>query len=150
MCDRTNEFLSIVQSLSQKIVTKEKRIPDLPKSRSAFHEAASDIAKDIQRTSKSLSMLTKLIRRQGLFDDPSEEINTLVVRIKEDLSEINTKCDTAQQYIDSQKSAYRYIVHIIIEELFMYCNIVQHSSEAVFESLSESRGAAKVGVDECH
>lgn len=127
MADRTHEFMKYVQenilndptlssastvpssssvaSSSSSIIYKNKK-PDIngPQTKSAFIEAASDIAKGIQNTSKVLSKLTKLVRRQGLFDDPTDEINNFVYRIKEDLNELNSKCDAAQQYVDMNKS----------------------------------------------
>jgi syntaxin 5 len=110
MCDRTQELLKLVQEVSINDIStgdgKKRYEVIVPKNKSTFLEAAGDIAKGIQHTSRALSTLTKLVRRQGLFDDPTEEINNLVYRIKEDLAELNTKCDTAQQYIDSQKSSY--------------------------------------------
>lgn len=50
--------------------------------------------------------MTGLVKRQGLFDDPTDEINTLIYRIKQDLDEMNNKCDTAQHFIDSKKSMF--------------------------------------------
>ncbi len=44
------------------------------------------------------------MRRQGLFDDPSEEINNLIYRIKQDLDDLNNKCDSAQKYIETKKA----------------------------------------------
>ena len=46
------------------------------------------------------------MKRQGLFDDPTDEINTLIYRIKQDLDEMNNKCDTAQHFIESKKSMF--------------------------------------------
>lgn len=94
--DRTNEFNQYVRvetsssnksltSVSNRSVTAKlsRSLPDVPKSRSAFQDAASDIAKGVHRTSNTLSRLTKLVRRQGLFDDPTEEINNMIFRIKQ-------------------------------------------------------------------
>jgi hypothetical protein len=53
-----------------------------------------------------MAKLTKLVKKQGLFDDPTEEINALIFRIKENLDELNSKCDSAQQYVDSRKSSF--------------------------------------------
>ena len=50
-----------------------------------------------------LTKLTQLVKRQGLFDDPTEEINNLIFRIKEDLGELNSKCDRAQEFVDDKK-----------------------------------------------
>jgi predicted RNase H-like nuclease (RuvC/YqgF family) len=71
--------------------------------KTAFQDTSSEIAKGIHRTSGLLSKLTQLVKRQGLFDDPTEEINNLIFRIKEDLGELNSKCDNAQNYVDEKK-----------------------------------------------
>jgi len=73
------------------------------KSTTDFRDAAADIAKGIHRTSSTLSKLTKLVRKQGLFDDPTEEINSLIYTIKQDLDGLNSKCDVAQQFVDAKK-----------------------------------------------
>ena len=71
--------------------------------KTAFQDTSSDIAKGIHRTSGLLTKLTQLVKRQGLFDDPTEEINNLIFRIKEDLGELNSKCDRAQDFVDDKK-----------------------------------------------
>jgi syntaxin 5 len=78
---------------------------EVPKTRTAFHEAASEIARGIHKSSASLVKLTKLVRQQGLFDDSSDEINTLIFRIKQDLDELNTKCDSAQKFVENNRHA---------------------------------------------
>ena len=72
--------------------------------RTIFQETSSEIAKGINRTSGLLTKLTQLVKRQGLFDDPTEEINNLIFRIKEDLGDLNNKCDVAQKYVDDKKA----------------------------------------------
>ena len=57
----------------------------------------------IHRTSGLLTKLTQLVKRQGLFDDPTDEINNLIFRIKEDLGDLNGKCDKAQDFVDEKK-----------------------------------------------
>jgi syntaxin 5 len=103
MADRTHEFLQIAQVLHNASAGGGQLKQSAPKSRTAFHDAAEEIAKGIHRTSGVLNKLTKLVRRQGLFDDPTEEINSLIYRIKQDLDELNTKCDSAQQFVDQKK-----------------------------------------------
>ena len=108
MCDRTQEFLKYVSSTkpaSSSSFAAKKQL-EVPKSRTAFNEAASDVAKGVHKTSALLTKLTNLVRRQGLFDDPTEEINTLIFRIKQDLDDLNGKCDAAQQYVDGKKSMF--------------------------------------------
>eukprot|EP00605_Chrysophyceae_sp_TOSAG23-4_P002624 GSChrysophyteH1.ASY1.ANO1.2896.1 assembled CDS len=105
MSDRTREFLSIVREYDKTSKSSASSSNSKVQSRSAFQEAAGEIARGIHRTSKSLSNLSKLVQRQGLFDDPTEEINSLIFRIKQELADLNSKCDSAQQYVDSQKSS---------------------------------------------
>ena len=100
--DRTQEFFQICSS-SGANVGKLGRGHEIPKTKTAFHDAAADIARGVHRTSAVLNKLTKLVRRQGLFDDPTEEINNLIFRIKQDLDELNTKCDSAQEYVNGKK-----------------------------------------------
>lgn len=111
MCDRTQEFLRLTGQQKSKTssdppVIASKKTPEVPKTKTAFNEAASEIARGIHKTSALLTKLSNLVRRQGLFDDPTDEINNLIYRIKQDLDELNGKCDSAQQYIESKKSMF--------------------------------------------
>lgn len=107
MCDRTKEFLNLVTLKSQSAKLKNDRSMSIePKSRSAFYEATAEIGSGIQTASIMLSQLTKLVRRQGLFDDSSQDIDAMVFNIKQALTELNSKCDNAQTYVDSKKSSY--------------------------------------------
>ena len=83
--------------------SKKSTIVDVPKTKTAFQDSSGEIARGINRTSGLLLKLTQLVKRQGLFDDPTEEINNLVFRIKEDLDTLNSQCDTAQKYVDQKK-----------------------------------------------
>lgn len=103
--DRTKEFEKLITGKGT-AVKQSSRAPAV-KSASAFNEAASEIARGVHKTSQVLAKLTKLVQSQGLFDDPTEEINGLIFRIKQELADLNTKCDSAQQYVDSQKRGYR-------------------------------------------
>lgn len=80
-----------------------KKIHEIPSSRSEFHNTTADIAAGIHRTTSTLGDLTRLVRQQGLFDDPTEQINSLIVRIKTDISDLNSKCDSAQQFVENSK-----------------------------------------------
>eukprot|EP00428_Durinskia_dybowskii_P065843 CAMPEP_0170384080 /NCGR_PEP_ID=MMETSP0117_2-20130122/15811_1 /TAXON_ID=400756 /ORGANISM="Durinskia baltica, Strain CSIRO CS-38" /LENGTH=330 /DNA_ID=CAMNT_0010639813 /DNA_START=49 /DNA_END=1038 /DNA_ORIENTATION=- len=110
MCDRTQEFLKQVATTkpvaSSSGLYSAKKGLEVPKTRTAFNEAASEVAKGVHKTSALLTKLTNLVRRQGLFDDPTEEINGLIFRIKQDLDDLNSKCDAAQQYVDGKKSMF--------------------------------------------
>lgn len=110
MCDRTQDFLRIVAGTSGSGVDLSRRgavnAADVPKTSTAFNQAAAEIARGVHKTSAILAKLTNLVRRQGLFDDPTDEINNLIYRIKQDLDDLNSKCDSAQQYIDGKKSMF--------------------------------------------
>ena len=102
MCDRTPDFIQCVEGCAtSQVSTVKKRVGEVPKTRTAFHNDASDIAKGIHRTSGILNKLTKLVRQQGLFDDSSDEINNLIFRVKQDLDELNSKCETAQLFVNA-------------------------------------------------
>lgn len=104
MCERTQDFQSFVQLANGSNITKKKKAQDSPKNKNSFNDAAGEIARGVHKTSTMLTKLSILVRKQGLFDDPTEDINTLIFRIKQDLDELNSKCDTAQQFIDQKKS----------------------------------------------
>jgi len=107
MCDRTKEFQNIVAVKGQSLqLKKDKAVVSEPKTRSAFYEATAEIGSGIQTSSLMLSQLTKLVRRQGLFDDSSQDIDAMVFNIKQALTELNSKCDNAQTYVDNKKSSY--------------------------------------------
>jgi syntaxin 5 len=102
--DRTREFLQCARDKSgdkSSALNTNKKV----KTRSAFQDAAGEIALGIHHASQTLAKLSKLVQRQGLFDDPTEEINSLIYRIKEELGDLNSKCDSAQQYVDTQKNS---------------------------------------------
>mmetsp|Transcript_13218 Transcript_13218/g.13696 ORF Transcript_13218/g.13696 Transcript_13218/m.13696 type:complete len:228 (-) Transcript_13218:217-900(-) len=103
MCDRTIEFKQCVAGLSQASIPGSKKLHEIPLNKTGFHNTTAEIATGIHRTTTSLSELTKLVRKQGLFDDPTDKINNLIVRIKEDIADLNSKCDAAQQYVENSK-----------------------------------------------
>ena len=105
MCDITLDFENIINKKKNETnsLIKTKSEQQQPISRSAFYDATADIGIGIQASSQMLNKLTKLVRRQGLFDDVSKDIDTLIYEIKQQLTDLNTKCDGAQVFIDSSK-----------------------------------------------
>mmetsp|Transcript_5291 Transcript_5291/g.5435 ORF Transcript_5291/g.5435 Transcript_5291/m.5435 type:complete len:342 (+) Transcript_5291:187-1212(+) len=106
MSERTHEFLQLIDKQLKESGSPQKsskRIAESSKVKSEFHETTSEISRGIHRVTSNLTKLTKLVKRQGLFDDPTSEINSLVVRIKQDLDGLNSKCDTAQQFVDTRR-----------------------------------------------
>jgi syntaxin 5 len=107
MSDRTQELQSLLQNIA--VTSGKKQNLSRPQSintKNAFNDTASDIARGVSKTAALLTSLTNLVRNQGLFDDPTEEINSLIFKIKKDLDELNNKCDSAQSFIDSKKSIF--------------------------------------------
>lgn len=69
----------------------------------AFHKTAADISKDIASTSAMLQQLTQLVRQKSLFEEDSSQVNGLVVRIKTNIENLNTRLDQAGIVLQQQK-----------------------------------------------
>mmetsp|Transcript_9504 Transcript_9504/g.23328 ORF Transcript_9504/g.23328 Transcript_9504/m.23328 type:complete len:397 (+) Transcript_9504:197-1387(+) len=68
-----------------------------------FHSTAGGISRDIAATSSMLTELTQLVRQKSLFQDDSQQINALVVRIKSVIENLNGRLDNAGRDIAQQK-----------------------------------------------
>jgi syntaxin 5 len=107
LTDRTSELLSFVQSLppppsgAPLPLTREQALTNLSK----FHTLASTVSNQITSTSHLLQRLSVLVQKKSVFDDKSSDINSLVERIKSDLSVLNTSLETCQAFLDSTKSS---------------------------------------------
>jgi len=129
--DRTNEFMSIAtvlnpgdslgrvsssinpskkaQSMSSQN-SQNNRNNNMSTMKSAayselrtFHTSASEISRDINKTSTLLSELTRLVRTRTLFMDDSERVNFLVLQIKSNIENLNGRLEDAQTIINTQK-----------------------------------------------
>jgi syntaxin 5 len=114
MCDdRTAEFLSLARALPPSNAT-----PTTAPSASgrygtpstaahddlrAFHKTAANISKDIAATSAMLSQLTQLVRQKSLFDEDSSAIHSLVISIKANIENLNSRLDQAGTVLQHQK-----------------------------------------------
>jgi hypothetical protein len=90
--DQTQELKSLIKqaaSSSSVSMSSSQRLT----ARSPFYDAATEIGRGVERTTALLVKLAKLVNQQGLFDDPTEEINNMVFRIKQDIDALNKKCD---------------------------------------------------------
>ncbi len=106
--DRTDEFQNLLQSHSSarrgNVGETNSRQPHPPVSTLLeFNAASSNIARDIHVTSTQLTNLTKLVKRRGLFDEDTREINSLVEDINEGIQGLNSQLDTAQEYVNRRK-----------------------------------------------
>ncbi len=70
-----------------------------------FHNTAGGISRDIASTSRMLADLTQLVRQKSLFQDDSQKVNELVVRIKSTIENLNSRLDDAGRQIAQQKRA---------------------------------------------
>ena len=68
-----------------------------------FHNTAGGISRDIAATSGMLAELTQLVRQKSLFQDDSQKVNELVVRIKTAVENLNGRLDDAGRQSLQQK-----------------------------------------------
>jgi methyl-accepting chemotaxis protein len=118
--DRTSEFLSLARglpeassaayrqphsapsSLSPGVSTQPKNNPAYAQLKD-FHTTAGGISRDIAAASQLLAELTQLVKQKSLFVDDSQKVNSLVVRIKSSVENLNGRLDEAGLQILQQK-----------------------------------------------
>jgi len=119
---RTNEFMAMArnlpkdgglppQILASPSPKSNKRNNNPKNDRNAgniaklkdFHNTAGGISRDIASTSGMLAELTQLVRQKSLFQDDSQQVNELVVRIKTAIENLNGRLDGAGRTIAQQK-----------------------------------------------
>jgi syntaxin 5 len=112
--DRTSDFLAAARK-----VPMMGSIPPPPPPREtatangkaafaelrSFHQQAAGISRDIASTSALLSELTHAVRHKSLFQDDTQAVNSLVVRIKQSIENLNARLETADRTIQQQKRA---------------------------------------------
>lgn len=117
--DRTSEFLLLARSLPQEALSSPPsttattaplaagryKTPPNPAydDLRAFHKTAADISKDIAATSAMLTELTLAVRQKSLFEEDSHHINMLVMRIKTNIENLNSRLDQAGSVLSQQK-----------------------------------------------
>eukprot|EP00980_Cylindrotheca_fusiformis_P030814 scaffold25455_cov152-Cylindrotheca_fusiformis.AAC.4 len=115
--DRTSEFLSLAQSLPESIAKAPTSASSLASNASGryshndssfvqlrdFHKTAGGISRDIAGASAMLGELTRLVRQKSLFQDDTQKVNDLVVRIKSSIENLNGRLDEAGRQIAQQK-----------------------------------------------
>jgi len=116
--NRTNEFMSMARSVgglppqilaapSPNSKNRNQNKNDRNASHIAklkdFHNTAGGISRDIASTSGMLAELTQLVRQKSLFQDDSQQVNELVVRIKTAIENLNGRLDTAGRESAQQK-----------------------------------------------
>ncbi|KAK8807845.1 hypothetical protein WA158_007374 [Blastocystis sp. Blastoise] len=102
--DRTNDFKRIIVSLAGSkghenyVATKSSIKP------SDFSRVTSTLSGNVHATSLKLQQLTQLVKKKCLFDDKTEEINTLTVAIKDEITHINSELEKLEMYVKGNKS----------------------------------------------
>lgn len=120
--DRTAEFLALARSLPEASLPPKPPTSTSSLSSNAtgrygrndtsfvqlkdFHTTAGGISRDIAGTSAMLGELTKLVKQKSLFQDDTQQVNDLVVRIKASIENLNGRLDDAGNQIALQKRTF--------------------------------------------
>jgi hypothetical protein len=118
--DRTSEFLALAHSLPAATSKAPASASSLASNASGryshndssfvqlkdFHTTAGQISGDIAGASAMLGELTKLVRQKSLFQDDTQNVNDLVVRIKASIENLNGRLDDAGRQIAQQKKTF--------------------------------------------
>mmetsp|Transcript_60111 Transcript_60111/g.82356 ORF Transcript_60111/g.82356 Transcript_60111/m.82356 type:complete len:315 (-) Transcript_60111:355-1299(-) len=105
--DRTSDFLAVCGQLGAGSRPPKATLATSPavSSQADFHDAASSISREIYMVSQKLAELTRLVQRgRSLFNDPASEISALVNGISEDIRGLNSKLQSATQYVSTKKA----------------------------------------------
>ncbi|GAM20070.1 hypothetical protein SAMD00019534_032450 [Acytostelium subglobosum LB1] len=97
--DRTSEFNTLAETLRKRqeqngqMIKKQHPHQKL----SQFSMAAAHISKGVYETSEKLHKLTKLAKKNSIFNDPSADIEELTFIIKQDIQNLNKEISTLGQ-----------------------------------------------------
>jgi len=108
--DRTSDFFATVATLqrsgAEEIFAIEPStshvVPEGPATQ--FSKAASLISCGICDTTSKLERLTKLAKKQSLYEDNSAKVHELTVAIKGDLRVLDTDLKSLQQFVDDGRT----------------------------------------------
>jgi syntaxin 5 len=64
-----------------------------------FNEKAAEVSKGIQACSVLLARLTTLARAQTLFNDPQDEMSTLSIKVKNEISQLKTRLSDLEEWL---------------------------------------------------
>mmetsp|Transcript_20353 Transcript_20353/g.47713 ORF Transcript_20353/g.47713 Transcript_20353/m.47713 type:complete len:425 (+) Transcript_20353:187-1461(+) len=124
--NRTNEFMALARSLPKNGGLPPQILSSPPPSSGSnnnnnkkngsrsernaaaaqlrdFQTTAGGISRDIASTSSMLAELTQLVRQKSLFQDDSQKVNELVIRIKTAIENLNGRLDAAERQSTQQK-----------------------------------------------
>ncbi|KAJ3129933.1 cis-Golgi t-SNARE syntaxin [Physocladia obscura] len=102
--DRSAEFHACADSLARRSNLSNSRLLNPNQNtKSEFAKAAAQIAREINATVAKLHSLTRLARKKTLFDDRPNEINELVMAIKQDITKVNRQIALLQNHQRQQQ-----------------------------------------------
>ncbi|CAI5746236.1 unnamed protein product [Peronospora destructor] len=105
--NRTVDFAQLCQhyAASKGGVAPHKFVHTPLEENVQFNAAASDISKEVYQASKRLQQLTRLVRQNNMFHDPTEAINELAALVKKDITDINLQLDNLQEYMNNKRQS---------------------------------------------
>ncbi|CAH0486703.1 unnamed protein product [Peronospora farinosa] len=105
--NRTADFAQLCQhyAASKGGIASHKLVHTPLQENMQFNAAASDISKEVYQASKRLQQLTRLVRQNNMFNDPTEAINELAALVKKDITDINMQLDNLQEYMNSKRQS---------------------------------------------
>jgi len=95
--DRTQEFNTVAESVRSKQTAKPVK-RSIIHQKSQFALAAAKIGKEISDTSEKLNKLAKLAKRDGVFDDPTVEVEELTYIIKQNIQNLNKEVASLREF----------------------------------------------------
>lgn len=122
--DRTSEFFNTVTALqrntkqtdeissfstpssfsaaSSSTVYHMNHVPEGPATQ--FTKAAASISRGVHETTLKLERLSKLAKKQSLYEDNSAKVHELTVAIKGDLQILDSDLKALQQFVDTERA----------------------------------------------
>ncbi|PRP83847.1 Stx5a protein [Planoprotostelium fungivorum] len=108
MRDRTYEFLQLTNKISNAkhqgegtvavpLLVNDRQIQPSRGRKTQFSASAAQIGRDIASTYEKLENLTKLAKKRSLYDDPTEQIQSLTAVINQDIKNLNSQISYLQQ-----------------------------------------------------
>jgi len=106
--DRTQEFNSVAESIRAKqanaAINKQWKTTPTKNQKSQFMLTAAQIGKNIFETSEKLNKLTKLAKKNTLFDNPTVEIEELTYIIKQDIQNLNQQISLLKEFYQTKST----------------------------------------------
>lgn len=153
MCDRTNDFVLLSKQLisQNNLPNSSSLTTNSPLSSSAFNKnnqteqqssfllVIHEVSSGVYSSNVSLSRLTSLVKQQGLFNDSTNEINRLILTLKQSIHSLNTQCDEILANIPKY-----------IEEMHLNSSSSSSSSSSTSSSLTSLLGLTSSSSSSSH